>query len=431
MVRASLRDRPFLALALAATRAVGPPALLRAVPPFAAIGLASAIVFGGYGMRPRDLVMLIDVSTSARCWLWAAWILITVPAARALVATPEAFVLRTLPAPLWWFFAIHGAHLLALQLPWMVLFATGAGPFAALAAGCAAAAAVTFVVARPRAIIELAAAAMLALSIVLGAPRGVLFGAAITTGTVAVAAAFRRAPERAAAAGNAWIAGSPPMALALAHAAVLVRRDAVTLTRGVLVTLLGALVAALAARNNGVTDREGMETIALAAGAIPLAVAAGGVGPRVLETERRLTWLLLSCASSVRLRALVAAGLTAAWGALMGTVHGVAAALALTDGLEQRARLIALGTVLGASIGSIAAHLSRRAAGPTGVDGTVVVVGMTAAAASVTALAAWLGAVSLFVLAAAGAALVVATVPVLARRERLTEQAVAIAWEDA
>lgn len=81
VVRA-LRDRPFPAFAWALGRAALPPALLRAAPPFVALGLASSIVFGGYGMSPRDLVRLLDASAAARASLWAAWILVTAPAAR-------------------------------------------------------------------------------------------------------------------------------------------------------------------------------------------------------------------------------------------------------------------------------------------------------------------------------------------------------------
>lgn len=428
---APLRESPFLALAGALTRAAGPPALLRATPPLAAVGLASTIVFGGYGMRAQDLVGLLASSPEARAWLWAAWILVTAPAARALLATPETFVFRALPAPLGWFWLVHAAHLFALQAPWIVLFAVGAGPLAALAAGAAATAAGALVVARPRTPLELAAALALAAAIALDAPRPLLLAVGLATGAVGIAAAFRRAPERPATAGSAFIRGSAPLALALTHAAVLLRRDAVTLGRGTLAALLGAVVATLAARNNGATAQADQEMIALAAGSLPLAVATAGVGARVLATERRLEWLLLSTAASVPLRALVAAGVTVAWGAAMGALHGAATGLALAHGVAPRLRLLLLGTVLGAALAAVAAHLARRAERPTGVDGTVIVVGMTAAGLGATGLAAWLGAAAAAWLLVIAAGLGAATVPLLARRERLQEHAVRLAWEDA
>jgi hypothetical protein len=420
----------FLALARALTRAAGPPALLRVAPPLLTVGLVSSVIFGGYGMRPRDLVAVLATSRAARASLWAAWILLTAPAARALLATPTTFVLRALPAPLPWFWLVHGAHLLALQAPWMLLFAAGAGPLASLAAGLGAAAAGALVVARPRALPETAAAIALAATLLLGAPPAVLLAVALVTGTVGVEAAFRRAPERAAPEGRSWIAGSAPFALALAHAAVLARRDAVTLARGSAAALVGALVAGLAARNNAVMARADQEQIALAAGGIPLALATSGVAVRVLATERRLDWLLLSTATSVRLRALLAAAVTAAWGTVAGVVYGSVAAIAVANGAAGRLRIALLGAALGASLGGVAAHLARRAERPTGVDGTVMVSGMAVAGIVATTVAGWLGAAAVWWVAAAGCALAAATVPLLERRERLTEHAARIAWED-
>jgi hypothetical protein len=193
----------------------------------------------------------------------------------------------------------------------------------------------------------------------------------------------------------------------------------------------GALVAVLAARNNGASGREDQEMIALAAGAIPLAIATGGVGARVLATERGLEWLLLSAAASVRMRAFVATGVTMIWGAFAGALHGVATAIAVASGAARIVRIVALSASLGASLAAVAAHLARRAERPTGVDGTVVVAGMAAASVATTAITAWLGAPAIAPIAAAGVALAASTAVLLARRERLTEHAIRVAWEDA
>ena len=428
--RLAMRDRPFVAIAIALGRAAGPPALLRAVPPFAAIGLASSIVFGGYGMSPRDLVALTAANAGARVALWIAWILVTAPAARALLATPEAFVLRSLPVPLAWFWIVHASHLVALQAPWALLFAAGAGPLAAIAAAVAGAAASAIVVARLRSIADVVAAVALTSAIALGAPPAALAAAGIAAVGVGVASAFRRAPERAASAGRAWMPRSAPIALAIAHAAVLVRRDAITLVRGAAAALVGALIASLAARNNAVTSREEQEGIALAAGAIPLAIAVTGVAGRVLVTERGLAWLLLSSGASARLRAVVAAALTATWGAATGALYGVAAAIAMTDAADRRARIALLAIALGASLAAVGANLARRAERPTGVDGTAVVAGMTAAAALSTAAAAWLGALAIAPIVIAASALLGTTPLLLAQRERLSEHETRAAWED-
>lgn len=427
------RPRPFIALALAVTRAAGPPALLRAVPPLAAIGLASAVIFGGYGMSPRDLMRVMTASTGVRVSLWIAWLFVTAPAARALLATPETFVLRALPAPLSWFWIVHAAHLVLLQAPWMLLHAAAGGrvaPLASLAAGLGAAALSAFVVAYPRTPREMLAAIAIAAAVLLGAPWIALLLTAALALAVGVATAFRRAPERVASTGRVWIPASAPLALAITHAAVLARRDAVTLARGATGALLAAIITTLAARNNAAADHE-QEAIVLAASAIPLALAVAGIAGRVLVTERALGWLLSSSGTSAALRAGVAAGLTATWGAAMGAIAGVASSIAMSDTLVRGARITLLATALGASLAGMAAHLARRAEAPAGIDGTPIVVGMTVASVLSAALAAWAGTLAIVPITALGLALAAATPHLLARRERLTEQATRVAWEDA
>jgi hypothetical protein len=429
----TLRDRPFVAfvaLSRVLTRAAGPPALLRAVPPFAAMALFAAIIFGGNGMRTRDLCAVLASSLPARAAFWAAWLLIAAPAARALLETSETFALRALPVPPWQFWLIHGAHLTALQAPWLVLFSLGAGPAAGVAQALAAAAACALGVARPRAPADVAAALTLALTLAVGAPAWALLGVALATGAVGVAAAWTRAPERGARAGASIVAGAAPTALALAHVAVLIRRDGVALLRGAAAALVGAAVVALAVRNNAVADAATRETIALAAGAIPLALATGGVGVRIVETERRLGWLLLTTAATARLRALAAVAVTTAWGAAMGAVYGATAALGAASGAAQGLSIALLGVGLGASLGAASACFARRAEQPSGVDGTEAAIGMAVSAIAVTVLSGSLGAAALAPLAAAAIALAAWTPGLLARRERRTELVVHLPWSE-
>jgi hypothetical protein len=415
------RKSPFFALARGLTRAAGPAALLRAVPPFAALGLLSTILFAGNGMRARDLVAVLDASLAARACLWAAWLLVTAPAARALVEAPSTFFFRTLPAPLWHFWLVHGAHLLALQAPWILLYGRGAGLLAGVVAGLSAAAASALSVARPRTPLELSAAAALLAAIALPAPLPLMLGIALGAGSIGVAAAFVRAPERGARRGASVVFGSAPVALALAHAAVLARRDAMSLVRGGSVALVGSTVFALAVRNNGITERAEHEAVAIACGAIPLSLATGGVAVKILETERLLTWLLLTTATSARCRALTAASVTVAWSAAVGALYGSVGAFAAGVGGLAGARLGLLGVALGAALGATAAWLARRAEQPLGVDGTSVVVGMTAAAVVTMLLATSLGGRALVPCAAAAALLGAWTERALAYRERRSD----------
>jgi hypothetical protein len=391
------------------------------VPPFAALLLFAGVVFGGNGMRPRDLCAVVASSMAVRSALWAAWLLITAPAARSLLGTPSTFFLRTLPVQPWQFWAVHGVHLLALQLPWMVLFGLGAGPLAGLAYGIAAAAAAALGVARPAKLVELLAALALALAIGAGAPTALLLPIAAAAGASGVAGAWVRAPERSARAGASLVRGSAPVALALAHAAVLIRRDMVVLLRGAVAALVGAVVLAFVFRNNAVDEPAAREGLALAVGGIPLALATGGVAVKVLETERSLSWLLLTTGASARLRALTAASVSVGWGAAVGVVYGAPVALAAGGAWSASVRLGLLCTALGAAIGGAAAHVARRAEVPSGVDGTRAMVGMVGAAIGASVLAAWLGVAAIVPVALAAAALAGSTPRLLARREHRTE----------
>lgn len=423
---AVLRDRPFFALAIALSRAAVPPAVLRAAPMLAAVTLAAVILFGGYGMRARDVIALLAASRIARLALWSAWILVTAPAARALLREPSTFVLRALPAPLAWFHLVGGAHLIALHTPWILLFARGAGALSALAAALAAAAFSAFTAARPRAFVEVAAALALAAAVLAPAPPALLLAAAAPASAVALAAAFRRAPEREASARAAWIFGPAPLALTITHAVLLARRDAVTLLRGLLAALTGALIATLAARNNSASAPGDLEIILLTAGALPLSIAVSGVAARALATERGLDWLLLSTAATPRLRALTAAAVPILWGAACGAAQGVTTTLSLNANLP---RLPLLTTLLGASLAAVAAGLARRAERPTGVDGTALTAGMTATAFASMALSANLGAQGALAFAAMATLGAAATPHLLARRERRAEHAARAPWE--
>jgi NhaP-type Na+/H+ or K+/H+ antiporter len=109
----------------------------------------------------------------------------------------------------------------------------------------------------------------------------------------------------------------------------------------------------------------------------------------------------------------------------------MAAAAASGGTWEPRVRLAILGTMLGASLGAVAAYVARRAERPSGTDGTAVTVGMSLGAIASTALAAWLGAAALGPIAAAAALLSASTARLLARRERRVESAARIPWGDA
>jgi hypothetical protein len=323
---------------------------------------------------------------------------------------------------------VHGAHLLGLQAPWIVLFAKGVGPLSGFAHGVAAAAAASLVVARPTTAREVGAALALGVAVAAGVPPLVLLPIAAVAAVAGIAGAWTRAPEHRARRSASMVTGSAPVALGLALTAVLVRKEAVAIVRGAAAALVGGVVLALALRNNAVTETAAREAVALAAGGIPLSLATAGVAVRLIEVERQLSWLLLSTGTPARPRALAAASVSVVWGAMAGALYGAVAALMDRGPWWQAARVAILGVALGAALGGVAAHVARRADQPSGVDGTAATVGMSAAAIAGAVLATWLGAAAVALLMAIAAALVGSTPHLLARRERQTEMAVHLPW---
>lgn len=413
------------------TRTAALPAILRAAPAYMALALAASILFSPNGMRAKDLLHVVASSPAVAAALWSGWIVLTAPAARALFESPQTFFLRALPVPPWHFWLVHSAHLLALQAPWMLLWLRGEGLLAALAAGVIAAAAAAIVVARPRDARDLLAAALALAAAFAPLPAAARLALGLAAGGLAVPAAWARATSRGVRRGRSRVGGSAATALFLAHAAVLARRDGTTLLRGALAVILGAAIFALLVRNNG-SDAAGREaTLALLAGALPLAISTGGVAIRTLETERGLEWLLLSTGAGARLRALTALAIPTLTGALAGLLHGGLGALAAGCGLRLALEIALLASALGASIGVAAAHGSRRAEQPSGVDGTRVVVTLIAAVAVTMTLAGWMGIVAIAPIGLAALALAAASVRAVAAQDRVRDPSRHAAWGSA
>jgi hypothetical protein len=419
---------PFWPTARLVTRTAGLAGALRALPPLAALAIAATVIFAGNGMDAADVVHLLHASPAGAIAVWGAWLFLTAPAARALFETRETFFLRALPVPPWHFWVVHGAHLAALQLAWAVLFARGEGLLAGLAAMALAAAASALAVARPATVREACAAIAVAASILAPIPAWAQLATGLAASTIGIACAWSRAPARGDRHGRSRVAGGPFRALVLAHAVVLARRDAVTLVRGLFAAIAGAAVLALLIRNNGPDARGHEAELTLLAGAFPLSLATGGVAARVLVTELRLEWLLLTTGASARLRAIAAVSVPAIWGIGTGAVLGLPGAVIAGLGAKESLQLAGLAAAIGGSLGISAAYWSRRAELGGEVDGTRLVVGMIASAAVVMILAAWVAGYAVIPLVAAAIALAVASIRYLEVRDRRRDPSHRPAW---
>ena len=394
------RARRLAVLAAALTRASGPPALLRAIPAFAAIAIAATIVFAGNGMNAADVVAITRSSSPARLALWGGWLLVATPITKALLSHPSTHHLRALPVPRWQFLAVQGAHVALAQAPWMLLWGRGGGAGAAVAAGAGAAAAQALIVARPTSLAGAGAAAILAGAVIAGAEPLALGIAGIAAGAIGVTIAWTRAPERAGSFGGApdagrirsAISGPPAIGITIVHVMMLWRTERTALHRGAVAALLGGAVLTLTAANNEVSDTTMMDALTVGIAALPSSIAAGSVAGPILAGERRIGWILDTTATGATARVLSAAAATAIPGIGAGLVHGAVAAALMGRSAGEAARVLALTGALGAVIGAIAASWARRVDREAGVDGTAMVTSMIGTLIGAAILAAALGA---------------------------------------
>lgn len=73
--------------------------MLRVAPVLAAVGIVGSILFGPQGIRCRDLLRAMHLSFGLRAGLWLGWLIVTIPAAFAIVHSPGTHSLRALRIP--------------------------------------------------------------------------------------------------------------------------------------------------------------------------------------------------------------------------------------------------------------------------------------------------------------------------------------------
>ncbi|WP_437593947.1 hypothetical protein [Sorangium sp. So ce1000] len=375
----------------------GKDAFARAMPLYMGMGLVAAVVFGGNGMHPSQLTGLAAESPTFRGALWAAWLLVGTPAARALVRAPATYFLRALPVPRGALLSAHALLLAVAELPWAALWAIGAGALAGCAACVAALAARCMLLARPRGARELAALALLAGAIALGAPAPVLLACAAPALAVGLRAAVARAPEIPAGRERSMVPPSVPAlaALSLAYLAALARGHRAVLVRGLVLTAIGALAAAAWARNSGRVGGGPLAAASLVALA-PAALCAGaGLAGPVLREERRIAWLLETCGAAAGLRAGAVAAAVAAPLVALALAHGAAVG-ALTRAAPSAAlRLLGEAGLAGLLLSGIALGCVRWSVRQDGHDSSRVLLSVLAAIAASIAAAWTLGELAL------------------------------------
>lgn len=385
----------------------GKDAIARAMPFYMGMGLVAAVVFGGNGMHPSQLTDLAATSAPFRLALWAAWLLVGMPAARALLRAPATFFLRPLPVPRALLLSAHALLLVIAELPWVALWLPGAGALAACAALAGALAAHCLLLARPRGALEIATLALLAGAISLGASAPLLLACAAPALAVGLRAAFLCAPELGAAREPTLVAlvGGALPTLSLAYMASLLRGHRAVLVRGLALTAIGALAGAAWVRSIGPIATEPLAAASLVA-FVPAALcaAAGFAGP-VLREERRLVWLLDASGAPASLRVGASAAAIAAPTAALGLAHGAAIGALSRATPVATLRLLGGAWLAGVLLSGVAFGCVRWAVRQDGRDSGRVLLAMFTAVTGATALAWTLGELALVALGPAAALL--------------------------
>jgi hypothetical protein len=334
------------ALIVVLARTSGAAAMRRALPTYLGLFVLSVIFFAGYGVRSSDVVALAQGSPPTRIALLAAWLLLALPGARALIAAPSAFLIRTWPIPRAQLLGVTTAMLVLVELPWLLLWFKGGGVVAGTAATVLALGGHGLLLARPRGAAEIAAALLWLLAVAVLSRPALALLASTPALVLGVRRAFIAAPERIGVrrAGR-WVrAGrSTVVALAQMHLATIARAQRPALLRAIWFTAGGTMLAGLVVVNNQIAEPSQVRAIWRTAAALAIGWGAAGLVGGIQRALRQATWLLdvhgVPAFSRRLASALALAGLGTALGAISGAVLGqilpfrAAATLALDGGL--------------------------------------------------------------------------------------------------
>jgi hypothetical protein len=387
----SVSPAPWRPLLRTLCATAGRSAAQQALPLYLGVWIIANVLMEGNGVRPADVTARLTASVEDRALAYAVWSIVSMPAIRALLATPSSYFLRTLPVPRWQLLVCLAAGLLLAELPWAYLWLRGGGLGLGLAHVAAALGCTTLLLSRLARRSEALAAALLLLGLAFATSWLPLLMVSLPAAALGARAVWLRAPEPRSSAGRSWIGRSPALALATCHCLVLWRRARAQLARSLVFTLLALLVSHFAIRNNPPASATVLLAWALAAlGPALLLAAASLVGP-LLQAEAQLGWLLAVCGTPAAAWRVAGLAPLAVFGAALATLHAVVlgATLALPPGLRAWLWLSELLAAL--LLGLLALAIARWAVRGDGNDSGRLVLGMGLASISSTAVLLWLG----------------------------------------
>src|SRR5687768_3195008 len=100
-------------------RVVGEAAARRVVPVWVGVAILAGVVFGGTGMHPSSITGAAMRSWGFGLGLGLTWLVLVVPAGRAMLDPAATAYLRALPVRGRWRASVTAGIAVAAQLPWI------------------------------------------------------------------------------------------------------------------------------------------------------------------------------------------------------------------------------------------------------------------------------------------------------------------------
>lgn len=381
----------------------GRAATQRALPLYLGVWIVASVLLEGNGVRPADLVARWTQSPADRALAYGAWTIVSLPAIRALLATPSSFFLRTLPVPRWQLLGCLGAGLLLAELPWAYLWLRGGGLALGLAHVSAALAIATLLLTRLARRTEALAAALVLLALGGNTPWPALLLVTLPAATLGTRSVWLRAPEPSTSRERTWIAASPAAALATCHGLSLWRRARAQLLRSLAFTVLALLVSYFAIRNNDPGSHTALLTWGLATLSPALLLTAASLAGPLLQSEAQVCWLLAVCGTPPATARLARAAPLAAAGGVLASLHALALGAALALPVPLRALLWWTELLAAVLLAVVVLGVARWAIRGDGNDSGRLVIGVGLALLGSSSVLVWLGMAGLWLWAAAAA----------------------------
>ncbi|MRG95573.1 hypothetical protein [Polyangium spumosum] len=331
-----------------------------AAPLLLGIFIVASVLFGPNGMSPPEALAVMRASPTLLAVLWAGWLVLGLPAARAALVPPSGTYLRWLPAPRLVFHLAGAACALVVEAPWMLLFGCGEGLVSAATAGLAALAGHALCATRPWGALSALAAAFVG-GAVFASASPLALALALVAACLSIPEAFRRAPEASARANRGFFGRSPLGALASTFLLGVLRGEPAVLGRALSLAALAGLVLPLAARGHDLEADASIGALALGLAAVALSPGLSGAAAAVVRSERAASWLCDATGTAPAARALAAALAGGLLGAASGLVLALVAAFGLHAPLLLTARLVALSVVFGLATGAVLVGGAREA----------------------------------------------------------------------